>query len=297
MNRDFLAHLPVVLSVARHRGFAPAAATLGMSPSAVSHAVRAVEERLGEPLFARTTRSVALTEAGRRFLASIGPAFDDIDQAIENFAAQRGEVTGLLRINASRVSLQMVMTPILLRLAEQHPRLVVEPHINDAFVDIVSQGFDAGIRLGSAVQQDMVAMRLTKPFKAILVAAKSYLDLRGMPKSINDLHQHNCIGYRMIGSGGLYVWELKDGKRDIDVETIGTTIVTDATYALELALAGAGIAYVFEPLAREYLRAGRLKWLMPQTAIEEDGLFLYYPKRASLAPKLQAFIAAAKSMV
>src|SRR6266851_8948533 len=178
MDRDLLGHLPVVISVARNRGFAAAAAALGMSPSAVSHAVRTVEDRLGEPLFARTTRSVSLTEAGAKFLAGVGPALDDIDKAVEGLNADRGEVTGLLRINAPRIALDMALTPILARLARQHPRLIVEVHANDAFVDIVAQGFDAGIRIGEAVQQDMIALRLTKPFKAILVASKAYVEAK-----------------------------------------------------------------------------------------------------------------------
>jgi DNA-binding transcriptional LysR family regulator len=297
MDRDLLGHLPVVIGVARHRGFAPAAAALGMSPSAVSHAVRTVEDRLGELLFARTTRSVSLTEAGTRFLASVEPALADIDKAAEDLSAERGEVTGLLRINTVRVALDMALTPILAKLAWQHPRLTVEVYSDDALVDIVQRGFDAGIRLGEMVQQDMVAMRLTAPFKVILVASPEYLDAKGVPKTIGDLHRHNCIGLRMVGSGGIIDWELTDGKTITAVKTSGTALVTDPTHALELALAGVGIAYAVEPLARRHIRARRLKWLLPQCAVAYNGLFLYYPRRASLAPKLRAFIAAAKTIL
>jgi DNA-binding transcriptional LysR family regulator len=296
MDRDLLAHLPIVISVARRRGFAAAAAELGMSPSAVSHAVRTVEDRLGEPLFARTTRSVALTEAGARFLAGVAPALEDIDKAIEGLAAERGEVTGLLRINAPRNALDMGLTPILLQLAQKHPRLTVELHADDAFVDIVAEGFDAGVRLGEAVQQDMVAVRLTPPFKAILVASEAYLAARGAPRTIADLHAHNCIGYRFVGSGGIYDWELNDGDKMVAIKTEGTIRVTDSTHARDLALAGLGVAYLFEPLVRRHIREGRLKWLLPASAIEEDGLFLYYPRRASLAPKLRAFVDAVKAI-
>lgn len=296
MNRDLLTHLPIVASVARLRGFAAAAAALNMSPSAVSHAVRAVEDRIGEPLFARTTRSVALTEAGARFLAGVGPALDDIDKAFEGLAADRGEVTGLLRINASRVAIAIALTPILARLAKVHPGLTVEVHANDAFVDIVAQGFDAGIRLGESVQQDMAAVRLTPPFKAVLVAAPSYLEARGEPKSVSELTRHNCIGFRMMEAGGLYEWDLRANGKDVAVATSGTTIVTDATLARDLALAGVGVAYVFEPLARAELSAGRLRQLLPDSAIEEDGLFLYFPRRASQAPKLRAFIETARAL-
>jgi len=293
MDRDLLSHLPVLISVARNSGFAAAAAELGMSP--ISHAVRTVEDRLGQPLFARTTRSVALTEPGARFLAATGSALDDIAKAAEGLTADRGEVTGLLRINAPRVALEMALTPILAKLAWQHPRLAVEVHAEDALIDIVARGFDAGIRIGEAVQQDMIAMRLTPPFQAILVASKAYLEARGAPKSVAELHDHNCIGFRLIGSGGVYDWELNDGGKQVNVRTSGTALVTDATHMRDLALADVGIAYILEPLVRHHLREGRLIWILPASANELNGLFLYYPRRASLAPKLRAFIEVAKT--
>jgi DNA-binding transcriptional LysR family regulator len=290
MDRDLLGHLPIIVCVARHRSFAAAAAELGMSPSAVSHAVRTVEDRLATPLFARTTRSVSLTEAGARFLAGVEPALADIHQAIERLTAERGEVTGLLRINTLRAVLDVALIPILATLARQHPRLTVEINADQTLVDIVAQGFDAGIRLRRAIQQDMVTTRLTGSFKAILVASRDYLDARGTP----DLQQHNCIGIRLGESGAIFEWELIDRKKPVVVKTSGTALVTDSMQALSLALVGVGIAYVAEPLARRYLREGSLKWLLPQSATEYDGLFLYYPKRASLAPKLRAFIDVAK---
>jgi DNA-binding transcriptional LysR family regulator len=294
MDRDLLGHLPIIVCVARHRSFAAAAAELGMSPSAVSHAVRTVEDRLATPLFARTTRSVSLTEAGARFLAGVEPALADIHQAIERLTAERGEVTGLLRINTLRVVLDVALIPILATLARLHPRLTVEINADQTLVDIVAQGFDAGIRLRRAIQQDMVTTRLTGSFKASLVASRDYLDARGTPKSIADLQQHNCIGIRLGESGAIFEWELIDRNKPVVVKTSGTALVTDSMQALSLALAGVGIAYVAEPLARRYLREGSLKWLLPQSAAEYDGLFLYYPKRASLAPKLRAFIDVAK---
>ena len=294
MHRHLLGHLPIVLCVARHRAFATAAAELGMSPSAVSHAVRSVEDRLAIPLFARTTRSVSLTEAGERFIAGVEPALTDIVKTVEGLTAERGEVTGLLRIDTPRVVLEMALTQILAKLALQYPRLTVEVRTGQTSVDIVAQGFDAGIRIRRAIQQDMVTTRLTGAFKVILVASRDYLDARGTPKAIADLHQHNCIGIRSAVSGSIFDWELMDGKKPTTVKTSGTAVVTDITEALSLALAGVGIAHVVEPRARRYLREGNLKWLLPQTAVEHDGLFLYYPRRASLAPKLRAFIDVAK---
>src|SRR4029077_837458 len=201
MNRDLLGHLPIIVCVARHRSFAAAAAELRMSPSAVSHAVRSVEDRLGIPLFARTTRSVSLTEAGARFIGGVEPALTDIVRAFEGLTAERGEVTGLLRIATPRVVLEMALARILAKLAREHPQLTVEVRTGQpsqtqpmvtARVDIVAQGFDAGIRTNRAIQQDMVTTKLTGSFKTILIASRDYLEVRGTPKSIADLHQHNC---------------------------------------------------------------------------------------------------------
>ena len=290
MDRDLLGHMPVIVCVARHRGFAAAAAELGMSPSAVSHAVRCVEDRLAIPLFARTTRSVSLTEAGARFVATLEPALADIGKTVEGLTAERNEVMGLLRIDVPRAAFDMALIPILARLARQHPRLTVEIRTGQFAVDIVAQGFDAGITIRRFIQQDMVTTRLSGSFKVILVASRDYLDARGTPNSTTDLHQHNCIGIRSAGSGAIVDWELIDGKKPTIVKTSGTALVTDPTETLSLALAGVGIAYAMEPLARQYLRDGSLERLLPKTAVEHDGAFLYYPRRASLAPKLRAFI-------
>jgi DNA-binding transcriptional LysR family regulator len=294
MNRDLLGHLPIVIAVARHRSFVAAAAELRMSPSAVSHAVRSVEDRLAIPLFARNTRSVSLTEAGARFVADVEPALTDIGQAAEGLTAERGEVTGVLRIDAPRVMFEMALIRILAQLAREHPRLTVEVTTGQRSVDIVAQGYDAGVRLRRSIQQDMVMTRLTGPYKVIRVASRDYLDARATPKAIADLYKHNCLVVRSAVSGALLDWEMIDAKMPTAVKTSGTALVTDVTEALALALAGIGIAYVPEPLARPYLQEARLKWLLPHTALEREGLFLYYPRRTSLAPKLRAFIDVAK---
>jgi DNA-binding transcriptional LysR family regulator len=296
MDRDLLAHLPVVVTVARQKGFAAAAAVLNMSASAVSHAVKSVEDRLGEPLFARTTRSVSLTEAGAKLIATVDAALEDIGAAVEALTAARGAVTGTLRINAMHAAFGMGLTRLIAKLAWEHPRLVIEVHTNEAFVDIVAQGYDAGIRLGEAVQQDMVTVRLTPPFDVIMVASPDYLRAKGEPKSLADLAHHNCIGYRLLGAGSLYEWDVVENGKDTKVAVTGSAVITDATLAGELALAGAGIAYLAESMVREDLRAGRLKWLLPETVMREDGLFVYFPRRASMSPKLRTFIEAAKEL-
>lgn len=293
MDKGLLIHLPVVAAVARHRSFVGAAGALNMSASAVSHAVRVVEDRLGEALFARTTRSVSLTEGGADFVRRIDAALQDIATAVEGVSAARGELRGLLRLNASRVAFMMAVVPLLARLARRHPRLSVEVHTDDALVDIVAQGFDAGIRLGEAVQQDMVAVRLRPGFEAIVVASPAYVRERGAPSDCADLAGHDCIGYRLLASGSLYEWELDEQARRVAVQTRGSAIVTDATAARELALAGVGVAYLFEPLVREDLRQGRLLRLLPRASLRHDGLFLYFPRRASMSAKLRALIDAA----
>jgi DNA-binding transcriptional LysR family regulator len=290
MDRDLLTHFPVVLAVARRGGFAAAAAALNMSPSAVSHAVRTVEDRLGQPLFARTTRSVAVTEAGANFLAAIEPALAMIDQGIDRLRADRGEISGVLRINAPRLALPLVLNCAIIEMSRLHPSLTVEVTSDESLVDIVAAGYDAGVRLGEMIAQDMVAVRLTPPFQAIMVASPVYLEACGAPRSIAELEAHNCIGYRMLTSGAAYAWDLKDEGRDVSVEVGGSVRVSDSLHAMELAREGVGIAYLFEPLARADLVAGRLRQVLPEASIDEPGLFLFFPRRASQAPKLRAFI-------
>ncbi len=294
MDRTLLAHLPVVLEVHRRGGFAAAANALDMSPSAVSHAVQLVERHLGQPLFARTTRSVRLTEAGAAFVAGVGPALAEIEDAADRLGAARGHVSGTLRLNAPRTALPIAVTPLLAELARRHPALVVEVTADDGLADIVAQGFDAGIRLGHTVAQDMVAVRLTPPFSSIMVASPGYLAARGTPRTLADLDRHNCIGYRFVTSGAVYDWDLRDRGAAVAKAVSGTTRTSDAVHARELALAGVGIAYLFEPLARAELRAGTLRQVLPRSAFEEPGLFLYFPRRASDAPKLRAFIELAR---
>lgn len=296
MDRDLLSHLPVIIAVARRGGFALAAAELGMSPSAVSHAVRLVEERIGQPLFARTTRSVSLTEAGKALVETAAPALQDIAERMDRIRAIKGRPSGLLRLNVPNIAVPLAVTPVVAAMAERYPDVTVELLTDQGLIDIVGEGFDAGIRLGEMIAQDMVTVRLTPPFKAVIVASPAYVGRHGRPRSVADLAIHNCIGYRLVRSGALYRWDLTEDGKDVVVETKGTVIVTDSLAAIDLALAGVGLTYVFEPLVRADLAAGRLVQILPQTAIEEPGLFLYFPRRASMAPKLRAFIDTAQEI-
>ena len=290
MDRGLLVHLPVVLAVAQRGGFAAASASLGMTASAVSHAVRQVEDRIGQPLFARTTRSVALTEAGRTLVAAIGPALADIGDGLERVRSIRGQASGHLRLNVPRIAVPMALAAVAAEMAVRHPEVTLEIVADDGLSDIVELGFDAGVRLGSMVVQDMVAVALTAPFRAIMVASPAYLARRGMPAAITALPLHNCIGFRLIKSGGLYAWEVQQQGQDTTVTTKGSAILSDSLQARDLALAGVGIAYIFEPLVRSDLAAGQLIAVLPEAAVEETGLFLYFPKRAALAPKLRALV-------
>jgi len=290
MDRDLLAHLPVVLTVARRGGFAAAAAALNMSPSAVSHAVRAVEDRLGQPLFLRTTRSVAMTEAGAAFVASVAPALATVEDSVERLRAAKGQVAGLLRLNAPRLALPLAITPAIVAMSRLYPDLTIEVTAEERLVDIVAGGFDAGVRLGEMIAQDMVAVRLTPPFQAVMVASPAYLAQRGEPREIADLAAHNCIGYRMIASDAAYAWDLRDKGQDIAVAVRGSVRVTDSLYARELALLDVGIAYLFEPLVRADIEGGRLRRVMAAASVDEPGLFLYFPQTSSEVPKLRAFI-------
>lgn len=297
IDRDLLAHLPIVRAVARHGGFAAAAAHLGLGTSAVSHAVRRVELALGQPLFARTTRSVAPTEAGAAFLAALGPALDALEAACDAVRGGAGRVTGTLRLNVPRIALAMGLTEAIVRVSRAHPDLVVEVTTDEGLVDIVAGGWDAGVRLGGMIAEDMVAVRLTPPCRTALVASPAYLAARGEPKTIAELKRHDCIGYRRITTGGTYAWELLDGGRDVAVQVAGPLRVTDSLHARDLALAGCGIAYLYAPLVVDDLAAGRLVALLPEAAIEEPGLFLYFPRHAAGAPKLRALVDTVRRLV
>ncbi len=297
MDRDLLPHLPVVLAVAKRGGFAAAAAELNTSPSNVSHAIRVVEKRLGMPLFSRTTRSVSLTEAGEAFVQAASGAIQEINTAWEAVQSQRTGAAGLLRINTPRIALPWFLHRVLQRMIADYPDVTVEYFFDDGLSDVVSRGFDAGIRLGHMIAEDMVAIPLAAPFRAIIVASPDYLSKHGAPTQVSDLQQHNCVQYRMTSAGNIYRWELRDRKRDVQIDTKGRVLVNDMLIALDLARTGCGLCYTFEPLAATDIESGALVEVLPNNAFKQPGISCYFPRRAANSPKLRAFVDTARSVL
>jgi DNA-binding transcriptional LysR family regulator len=284
------------LRVAERCSFRAAATDLGVTPSAVSQAVRALEARLGVALFTRTTRSVGLTEAGQRFLERARPAFQEIiaaRNAASDFAAKP---SGLLRLAVPRAVVPVVLRPLLASFCAAHPEVSVEISASEELVDLAKDGFDAGIRLGEFIASDMVAVRLTPSFRLIVVASPSYLVRAGRPRKPADLASHACVRMRR-SAGALANWRLQEGGRPLDLVVSGPLIVHDYSSMLDAALAGAALAQVPEPIAREHVMAGRLDEVLGKYAPSTLGVFLYFPNRKQVSPKLRAFIEHARTSV
>jgi DNA-binding transcriptional LysR family regulator len=276
--------------VAEHRGFTAAAAALEVSPSALSQAIRHLETRLGVRLLNRTTRSVSLTEAGEAYLSRIAPALSDVQEAGEQLHALRGRPSGVLRINAARISTAMVLQPLLAGFLKAYPNVRVELIIDEGYVDIVEKGFDAGVRIGESVQKDMVAVPLGGPITVAVVGSLDYLKRHPMPRHPSDLVQHNCVRFRFSGSGAIYKWEFEINGRLVEYEISGNLTINDSLFSVEAALEGIGLAYTFEQLALPYIHAKKLKRVLTSFSPTFPGFYLYYPSRRQQAPKLKAFV-------
>src|SRR4051794_25211813 len=244
--------------VAEHRGFTKAAAELEVSASALSQAIRQLEGRLGTQLLHRTTRSVSLTEAGEAYLARVGPALGQVVEAGEDLNALQGRPAGTLRLNAARISIAMVLQPMLSGFLQENPHVHLELTNDEGFVDIVERGFDAGVRMGESVHKDMVAVPLTGPLKMVVVASPDYLRKVPAPRHPDDLLQHNCIRFRFTGTGRIHKWEFQVQERLVEYEVQGNLTISDTTFGVDAALEGIGLAYMFEALALPHLRAKRL---------------------------------------
>jgi DNA-binding transcriptional LysR family regulator len=296
MNSAPFQQLQAFLTVARLRSFSGAARELGVSRSAVSHAVRQLEEKLRVVLLARTTRSVALTDPGKRLVESAGPGLGQALAALSTASAQPGEAVGRLRLSAPRMAVPFVITSVLPTFRARHPRLEVEVDIEDRFVDIVAEGYDAGVRLSEAIKRDMVQVRLTDAFRFVVVGAPGYLARRGTPERPEDLLRHECITFRSQSTGTLYAWELERGRKTWRVPVRGGVVTNDGRVMLAMAEAGAGLTYAFEPEVREQVRRGRLKVVLEGYSPTVPGFFLYFPSRAQRSPPLRLFIEAAKEL-
>jgi DNA-binding transcriptional LysR family regulator len=289
--------LVAFMTVAEKRGFSPAARALGVSASALSQAIRSLEARVGVPLFVRTTRSVSLTEAGERLLARSGPNLREALAAVEEASAGSDAVLGRLRLTVPRIAVPVVIEPVLPVLRQRHPQLSIEISVDDRSVDIVAEGYDAGIRLNEVVERDMVAVRASAPFRFVVVGAPFYLDERGRPRVPKDLLTHECIGYRSLTTGTLYQWEFERKGRELQVAVRGSIVCSDAGLMVRSAVAGLGLAYVNEQVVAAEVGAGRLEVVLGDYAPEEPGFFLYFPSRAQKLPKLRALIDAIRTTV
>ena len=277
------------LSVAQHKSFRRAAAELGVTPSAISQAVRTLEERVGAALFTRTTRSVGLTEAGERFLARAKPAFEELVSAGEVARELGRRPSGLLRLAVPRAVVPILLEQLIASFCEAYPDIELEIAASAQLVDLAAEGFDAGIRLGQFIAADMVAVRLSPPFRFIVVASPAYLDRRGRPERPEDLRHHACIRLRRSG-GALALWQFEDNARTLEVAVSGPLIAHDFPTILGAALEGVGLAQVPEPIASEAIAAGKLVHMLEPYAPMTPGMFLYHPGKRQMMPKLRAFI-------
>jgi DNA-binding transcriptional LysR family regulator len=277
------------LGVAQHRSFRKAAAELGVTPSAISQAVRALEARVGAALFIRTTRSVGLTEAGERFLSRAKPAFEELVAASAAARDLGRRPTGRLRLTVPRVVVPLLLEPLIASFCEAHPEIEVEIEASEELVDIAAEGFDAGIRLGQFIAADMVAVRLTRPFPLGVVGSPDYLRRRRPPERVDDLREHACLRMRR-SNGSIAPWTFLDGNKAVEVIVSGPFIASDFPTILGAAIEGLGLAQLPHPVAAGAVTAGKLVRVLEPFAPMAPGVFLYYPSRHQMMPKLRAFI-------
>ena len=297
MNTVPFPQLQAFLAVARSRSFTGAARELGISRSAVSQAVRHLEEQLRVVLLVRTTRSVGLTDAGRRLVEGAAPAVAQAVATLSEVSAQPGEVVGKLRLSVPRVALPFVIEPVLPKFRARHPRVEVEVVIEDRLVDIVAEGYDAGIRLSEIIDRDMVRVRLTEPCRFVVVGTPEYLARHGTPKRPEDLLRHECLTFRSPTTGALYAWELERGRRNWRVPVRGGVVVNDGIVCTSMAKLGLGLAYALEAMVSDELSSGQLQRVLEPFAPTVPGYFLYFPSRAQRSPPLRLFVETAKEVL
>lgn len=277
------------LSVAQHRSFRRAAASLGVTPSAISQAVRVLEARIGAALFTRTTRSVGLTEAGERFLSRAKPAFEELVAASEVARGLGQRPAGLLRLSVPRAVVPVLLEPLIASFCKAYPEVEVEVAASEALVDLAHEGFDAGIRMGRFLAADMVAVPLTPPLRFVVVGSPAYFEGRGRPSRLDDLREHACLRWRRA-SGVIEPWSFDDGGQALEIAVAGPLIAHDFPTLLGAALEGIGLAQLPEAVVAPAMKDGGLAQVLAPFAPTMPGVCLYYPSRRQIMPKLRAFI-------
>lgn len=289
MRRGDLDDLAAFASVARHRSFTRAAAELGLSPSALSHAMKALEARLDVRLLARTTRSIAPTAAGAQLLRSLDPALAQVTAGLASLADLRGAPSGTVRLATFGYAARTILAPRLPQFLLDHPDVSVEVIVEDRLIDLVAGGFDAGIRLGESIERDMVAVPVGPDLRTVVVGTPAYFERHPIPETPAALDAHVCVNYRLLGGGGLLPWEFEDAGRDIRVKVPGQLIVNDEVLAATAVRAGAGLGYMMEHDVAEEIADGRLVQVLADWCPVYPGCRLYYPDRR-VTPALRALI-------
>lgn len=290
MQRRELNDLLAFATVARERSFTRAAGLLSMSPSALSHAMRGLEERLGVRLLARTTRSVAPTEAGEQLLRSLTPALSEIHNGLANLAEWREAPSGTVRITTFAHAAQMVLEPVLPAFLMDNPNVRVEINIDNGLTDIVAAGFNAGIRFRESVDKDMIAVPVGPAMRTVVVGAPAYFERFPKPQTPADLAQHNCIGFRLTTSGSLLPWEFEHNGREINIRTNGSLVVNEAPLAAAAVREGAVLGYLMEHDVAEDMASGRLIQVLDEWCPSFPGYYLYHPSRRQMPVALRALI-------
>jgi DNA-binding transcriptional LysR family regulator len=280
------------IAVARERSFTRAAAQLGVSPSALSHSMRGLEERLGLRLLIRTTRSVTPTEAGQRLLQTVGGLLDQIDTEIEALSDLRDKPAGTIRITADEVAVNKVLWPALRKILPDYPDIKVELVTDYGLADLAAERFDAGVRLGGVIAKDMIAVPIGPDLRMAAVAAPSYLARHPAPRSPQDLTHHRCINLRLPTHGGLYAWEFEKDGREQRVRVEGQLVFNSVTPILEAALDGFGVAFVIEDQVGDHLRSGELVEVLAEWSPPFAGYHLYYPSRRQPTPVFTVLVEA-----
>lgn len=292
MPRQNVNDLLAFLAVARERSFTRAAARFGVSQSALSHTIRQLETRLGVRLLTRTTRAVAPTEAGERLLERIGPHFDQIEIEVDALNELRDKPAGTVRIVAPDFAISSILWPRLKTFLPRHPDIKVELLLDNGLNDIVTERYDAGVRMGEQLAKDMISARIGPDFRFAVVGTKAYFADRPVPERPQDLTQHECINYRFPSSGALYVWEFEEDEREIKVRVDGQLVFNNIFHVLDAALAGRGLAYVPEEVALPHIAKGRLQRVLEGWSPYWDGYHLYYPSRRQSSPAFVTFVEA-----